>query len=136
MGAGRAGEKAGDPQVKDKKEDELKKEYQAIASAACVLASCCRKLAVSITLPSPAKNFRQAVMQQARVSGQEDKVFEFLRKNLQQVDELKGPILEEKAVDFILEKVAQGTKVTIAELLEEEDEGETKEKAKSLRRKS
>ena len=64
-----------------------------------------------------------AVMNHARnYPGQEDKVFEFYRKNPSQVDELRGPILEEKAVDFILGKVKRASKsVTIDELLRDDD---------------
>jgi trigger factor len=65
-----------------------------------------------------------AVMSQARnYPGQEDKIFEFYRKNPREVEELRGPILEEKAVDFILSKVKRVSKnVTIEELMKDEDE--------------
>jgi trigger factor len=73
-----------------------------------------------------------AVMQQARqYPGQEDKVFEFYRRNPQQVDELRGPILEEKAVDFILSKVKREQRtVTAEELMAEDDMTSAKAKKK------
>ena len=63
--------------------------------------------------------------------GQEQKVLEFYQKNPERADELRGPILEEKAVDFILSKVTfNDKKVTIDELLKEgEDDGEIKKKS-------
>jgi trigger factor len=76
------------------------------------------------------------VMQQARsFPGQENKVFEYYRQNPQQLDELKGPILEEKAVDFILERVKRADKATTIEALMKEDDAEetpakSKKKAK------
>ena len=73
-------------------------------------------------------------MSQARnYPGQEDKVFEFYRKNPNQVDELRGPILEEKAVDFLLSKVTRKPKsVTIEELMKDDEDAakSTKKKAK------
>jgi trigger factor len=57
--------------------------------------------------------------------GQEEKIFEFYRKNPNQVDELRGPILEEKAVDFMLGKVKRTpTKITVEELLREDDDAD------------
>lgn len=131
--------KSGDPQVKDKSEDALKKEYQAIAERRVRLGILLSELGRKHNIAISREELSAAVMQQARMyPGQEEKVFEFFRKNPQQVDELKGPILEEKAVDFILEKVKRKeTKVTIAELFEEEDEdaGDAKAKAKKTPKK-
>jgi trigger factor len=39
----------------------------------------------------------------ARYPGREQQVIEFFRKNPQAQDGLRGPIFEEKAIDFILE---------------------------------
>ena len=39
----------------------------------------------------------------ARYPGQEQQVMEFFRKNPQATDSLRGPIFEEKVVDFVLE---------------------------------
>ncbi len=78
-------------------------------------------------------------MQQARqFPGQEDKVLEFYRKNPQQVDELRGPILEEKAVDWVLTKVKRSEKkITMEELLagEEDEEAAADSKPKKSAKK-
>jgi trigger factor len=38
-----------------------------------------------------------------RYRGQEQQVFEFFRQNPQAADTLRGPLFEEKVIDFILE---------------------------------
>ena len=74
----------------------------------------------------------RAVMGHASMfPGQEKQVFEFYRQHPEQLEELRGPILEEKAVDFILEKVETKTKkVTLEELLREEEEDSSSAKGK------
>lgn len=73
----------------------------------------------------------QAVIQQARMfPGQEQRVYEFYSQNPKQVEELKGPILEDKAVEFILNKVKRTEKKVTAEELfaamDDEDATEAK----------
>ncbi len=130
--------KAGDPELKDKNEDELKKEYEAIAERrvrlGIVLSEVGRKNSLQITR----EEISAAVMNQARMyPGQEDKVFEFFRKNPQQVEELKGPILEEKAVDFLLDKASRSEKkVSVKELFEDEDDSASAKPKKSAKKKA
>jgi trigger factor len=46
------------------------------------------------------------VYNQARnFPGQEHQIFDFYRKNPKMIETLKGPILEDKAVDLILSKI-------------------------------
>jgi trigger factor len=68
-------------------------------------------------------------MQQAsQYPGQERKVFEFYQKNPQHLEELRGPILEEKAVDFIIGKSKlTERKVTREELMSETEESDSSE---------
>ena len=56
----------------------------------------------------------------ARYPGQEQQMLEFFRKNPRAADSLRGPIFEDKVVDFVLElaKVTDQT-VTPEELAEE-----------------
>ena len=114
----------GDPDLKDKSEDELKKEYGAIAERRVRLGILLSEIARANNLQVTREEISAAVMSQARnYPGQEDKVFEFYRKNPREVEELRGPILEEKAVDFVLEKVKRNAKkVSIEELMRDEDE--------------
>lgn len=125
--------KAGDPELKDKSDDELKKEYETIAERRVRLGLALSEIARSNDLQVTREEISAAVMSQARnYPGQEDKVFEFYRKNPQEVNELRGPILEEKAVDFILSKVKRATKnVTVEELMREDDEVEAPKKKKA-----
>jgi trigger factor len=72
------------------------------------------------------QDVQSAIIEQARLyPGQEQQVINFFQKNPQQVQELRGPILEEKAVDFILAKVKQKESAkTIQQFVEEEAQAE------------
>lgn len=125
--------KAGDPELKDKSDDEIKEEYEAISERRVRLGILLSDVARTNNLQITREELSAAVMNQARnYPGQEEKVFEFYRKNPQQIDELRGPILEEKAVDFLLGKVTRAPKaVSIEELLKEDDAApKAKKKAK------
>lgn len=130
--------KAGDPELKDKSEDEIKAEYAKIAERRVRLGILLSELARKNNLQVTREELSAAVMSQARnYPGQEDKVFDFYRKNPGQVDELKGPILEEKAVDFILGKVKRVSKnVTIEELMRDDEDEATDAKASKKSKKA
>lgn len=123
----------GDPSV-NKPEAELQTEYQIIAERrvrlGILLAEIGRKHNVQITR----EELTRAVMDQARMfPGQEKKVFEFYQKNPEHVEELKGPIIEEKVVDLILSKVKRTEKKVSPEFLlnQDEDSGESSDKKTS-----
>jgi len=81
----------------------------------------------------------RAVMQQAQqFPGQERKIFEFYQKNPKHLEDLRGPILEEKAVDFILSKAKiKERKVDSEELMSEDAEpSESKKKTRQSQEKS
>jgi trigger factor len=115
--------KAGDPELAKKSDDELKTEYELIAKRRVKLGILLSEIGRANNLQITREELSAAVMNHARnYPGQEDKVFEFYRKNPAQVDELRGPILEEKAVDFILSKVNRLPKaIAIDELLRDDD---------------
>ncbi len=119
-----AAKKAGDPELKDKSEAQLKEEYEAISERRVRLGILLSDVARKNNLQITREEISAAVMSQARnYPGEEEKVFDFYRKNPQQIDELKGPILEEKSVDFILSQVTRKPKpVTIEELMKEDEE--------------
>jgi trigger factor len=123
--------KAGDASLKEKSDEALKKEYEAIAARRVRLGILLSELGRKNNVQITREELSAAVMAQARMyPGQEDKVFEFYRKNPQQVDELRGPILEEKTVDLILEKVKRKpVNVTIEELMRDEDDAENADAA-------
>lgn len=128
-----AAKKAGDPELKDKSDDELKEEYEAISERRVRLGILLSDVARTNNLAITREELSAAVMNQARnYPGQEDKVFEFYRKNPTQIEELKGPILEEKAVDFILSQVTRKPKaVTVEELMKEEADAKPVKKKKA-----
>ena len=127
----------GDPSL-DKPEDELKAEYQKIAARRVRLGLILADVGQKQQLSATKDELTRAVMEQARqFPGQEKKVFEFYQQNPSQVDELRGPILEDKAVDYILAQAKlKDRKVPLSELLSEEDEssGQQQEPAKAKKK--
>ncbi|MFW0776589.1 MAG: trigger factor [Rickettsiales bacterium] len=125
--------KAGDESLADKSDDELKKEYQEIAERRVKLGIMLAEIGSRNKIEITNEELQRAVMQQAsQFPGQEQQVMEFYKKNPERMEDLRGPILEEKSVDFILDKVTfSDKKVTIEELLKEsEDDGAVKKKTK------
>jgi trigger factor len=53
----------------------------------------------------------------ARYQGQEAQVMEFFRKNPQAADSLRGPIYEDKVVDYILDTATVETVTVTPEVL-------------------
>ena len=95
------------------KDDEtLKAEYRAIAERRVRLGLLLAEIgrANGITV-APDELTRAMRAEAARYPGQEQKVMEFFRKNPQAAERLRGPIFEEKVVDFVLElaKVTDST---------------------------
>lgn len=124
-----------------RKEEEVKDEYRNIAERRVRLGILLAELGGREKLQVSRDEISRAVMQQAQqFPGQEQMVFEFYRKNPQRLEELRGPILEEKAVDWILSKVKmEDRNVTTAELTDEEDGeegGSEKPKAKKPAKKA
>src|SRR5262249_49483664 len=122
-----------------KSDDELKKEYREIAERrvklGLLLADIGNKNKIQITR----EELGQAGFQQARpFPAQERKVLECYQNNPERADELRGPILEEKAVDFILAKVAfKDKKVTLDELkLEGEADEDAMDRPKKAKAKN
>jgi trigger factor len=108
----------------DTTEDKAKAEYRGIAERrvrlALVLAEIGDKSAITVT----EDELSRAVMERARqFTGQEQRVWEYYRRNPQAVAALRSPIFEEKVVDYVLE-LARVTekKVDREELYKEDDE--------------
>lgn len=131
--------KKGDPSL-DKPEAELRTEYQGISERRVRLGILLAEIGRKENIQVNRDELSRAVMDQARMfPGQEQKVFEFYQKNPQHVEELKGPIIEDKVVDFILSKVKRNEKkVTLEELANEDGSasGESAPKKKSSAKKS
>lgn len=127
--------KEGDESLAGKTDEELKEEYRAISERRVKLGILLAEVGNKNSLTIGREEMNRAVMQQASMfPGQENMVFDFYKKNPDRLEDLRGPIMEEKAVDFILSKVAyKEEKVTIEQLVkasEEDDEGLEKKKSK------
>ncbi len=124
--------KEGDESLQNKTDEELKTEYMQVAKRRVKLGILLAEIGQRNKVQISREELMRAVMQQASMfPGQEQKVMEFYRNHPERMDELRGPILEEKAVDFILGKVKfNDKKVTLEELTQEDDEDENGGSAK------
>lgn len=126
------GKKQGDESFTDKTDDELKEEYQGIANRRVKLGIMLAEIGNKQKIQVSREELNRAAMQQASMfPGQERKVLEFYRDNPERIEELRGPILEEKVVDYILTQVEfEDTKVTPEALLQaSEEEGASAKKS-------
>ena len=97
------------------KDDEtLKAEYRAIAERrvrlGLLLSEIGRTNGISVAEDELTRAMRAEA---ARYPGQEQKIMEFFRKNPQAAEGLRGPIFEEKVIDFVLE-LARVTDSTVS----------------------
>ena len=101
-----------------KDEETLKTEYRAIAERrvrlGLLLAEIGRANNISVT---PDELNRAMFREAQRYPGQEKMVIEFFRKNPQAAESLRGPIYEEKVVDYVLELAKVTDKPVSAEEL-------------------
>jgi trigger factor len=107
-------------------EEKLRKDYREIAERRIRLGLLLADVGRSNSIDVTPEELNQAVMREAmRFPGQERQVLEFYGKNAQMKDQLRGPIFEEKTVDFILELAKVSEKqVTPEELLKAAREAE------------
>ncbi|MCW3475190.1 trigger factor [Limobrevibacterium gyesilva] len=93
-----------DEEDKAKDEDTLKAEYRAIAERRVRLGLLLSEIGRVNGITVAADEMTRAMRAEAgRYPGQEAQVMEFFRKNPQAAETLRGPIFEEKVVDFVLE---------------------------------
>ena len=108
-----------------KDDDTLKAEYMAIADRrvklGLLLAEIGRVNGILVTDDELARAMRAEA---ARYQGQEQMVMDFFRKNPQAADNLRGPIFEEKVVDFVLELAKVTDQIVTPEELAKEPEAE------------
>lgn len=106
-----------DEDDKAKDDDTLKAEYKAIADRrvrlGLLLAEIGRTKEITVT---PDEMIRAMRTEAGRYPGQEQQIMDLFRKNPNVAETLRGPIFEEKVVDFILELA----KVTTTEVTPEE----------------
>jgi trigger factor len=93
-----------DEDDKGKDDDTLKAEYRVIAERRVRLGLLLADIGrVNNITVSPDEMMRAMQTEAARFPGQEAAVIEFFRKNPRSADSLRGPIFEDKVIDFVLE---------------------------------
>ncbi|MDX1975478.1 MAG: trigger factor [Rickettsiales bacterium] len=125
----------GDESLVGKSDEELKEEYMEIAKRRVKLGIILAETGNRNNIQVTREELGRAVMQQAgQFPGQEKQVLEFYRNHPEHVEDMRGPILEEKAVDLILTKVAFEDKtISAADLLKAEEEGAKPAKGKKAK---
>jgi trigger factor len=98
--------------------DADKKELDEITTRRVKLGILMAELALKNQINVTGDELRNAVIKQAqRFPGQEYKIIEHYKKNENALNQLKGPILEEKVIDFLFEKTREGeASISVAEL--------------------
>jgi len=110
-----------DDDDKGKDDDTLKAEYRAIAERRVRLGLLLSEIGRTNSLTVTNDELTRAMRAEAgRYPGQEREVMEFFRKNPQAVDGLRGPIFEEKVIDFVLELAKVTDRVVTPEELARE----------------
>jgi len=104
----------------------LKEEYRGIAERRVRLGLLLAEIGRRNDIQVGQDELQRAMMEQARqFPGSERKVFEFFQKNPNMAAQLRAPILEDKVVDFILERATlTERKVTAEELVKLPDDEE------------
>ena len=115
-----------DAEDKDKDEATLRAEYRAIAERrvrlGLLLAEIGRANGIQVTQDELLRAMRSEA---ARYPGQEQMVMEFFQKNPNATDSLRGPIFEEKVVDFIIELAQVEDRASSVEELSAEPDSAT-----------
>ena len=107
-----------DAEEAKKSEKDLKTEYHDIAERRVRLGLLLANVAETNKIEVLPNELRNAMMAEARrYPGQEKAVFEFYTKTRGAIEQLRAPILEEKVVDFILEKAKVSEKKIDSEKL-------------------
>lgn len=109
---------ASEEKTQDFNKEEAKEKYRAIAKRRVLLGLILSDIAVKNKVTVSKEELNKAVMEEIyKYPGQEAMVFQYFQKNPEQVELLKGPIIENKAVDIILAQVTKSEKeVTLGDL--------------------
>ena len=110
-----------DEDDKDKDDDTLRTDYRAIAERRVRLGLLLSEIGrVNSITVQPDEMTRAMRAEAMRFPGQEQQVFEFFRQNPRAADSLRGPLFEEKVINFILELAqVEDQTVSLEELTKE-----------------
>jgi len=101
------------PAVDEGMDDDAKAEAEAVATRRVRLGLLITEIGRENNIEVTEEDTRRAVFEEARrYPGQEQMVLEYFQKNPQAMQQIAGPIFEDKVIDFILE-MAKVTDVTI-----------------------
>ena len=123
--------KAAGQDVDDMSDDEREVEFKEIATRRVKLGLLFAEVGRTNEIQVGQDDLQQAIMKEARnYPGQEQMVFKYYQENPEAMQQLSGPVYEEKIVDFIMElaKVTDKT-VSAEDLMAEDDEQKPKKKA-------
>ena len=124
-----------DEEEKNKKEEDLLKEYKDIAVRRVKLGLLLSEVGQNAKISIKPEDINAAIMNEAkRYPGQEQMVLDYYLKNKQAVEALKAPIFEEKIIDYIISQAKLSEKVVSVEELYKFDE--EKKSAKKSSKKS
>jgi trigger factor len=126
-------ERTGETPAEGQPEDKLKEEYRAIAERRVRLGLILSDIGQKNQLKVEQHELNAVIADQARrYPGQEQKVFDFFRKNPSAQEHLRAPLYEDKVVDFILQLASVSERqVTPDELMADPDTDQASEAAAS-----
>ena len=100
-----------DDQDKGKTDSQLKKEYRLIAERRVRLGLLMQEVGSKNNISVDEDEVKNVIMQEARrYPGEEKKVLEFYKKNPDALNAVRGPIYEDKVIDFIIKNSAVSEK--------------------------
>jgi len=126
-----------DPEFHDKSDDELKADFQDIAVRRVRLGLLLTDVGRLNNIQVSQEDFTRAMMEEARrYPGREQEIFDQYRNSQEVQESLKGPLLEDKVVDFIFEMSSiTEKKVSLDKLMKDPDEAPAA-KAKARKKKA
>ena len=103
---------------KGKKDVELKKEYKMIAVRRVRLGLLMQEIGSNNNITVTEDEVKNVIMQEAkRYPGEENKVLEFYKKTPEALNAVRGPIYEDKVVDYIIKNCSVSEKKVDSEEL-------------------
>jgi trigger factor len=120
-----------DDEDKDKDAETLRSEYRAIADRRVRLGLLLSEIGRTANIQVSQNELTAALRQEAsRYPGQEMQVVEFFRKTPNAIEQLRGPLFEDKVVDYILEMAKVEDRIVAPEELALPPADEAMERAK------
>ncbi|MEO5375667.1 MAG: trigger factor [Alphaproteobacteria bacterium] len=114
-----------DPTDRGRSDDDLKTEYRALSLRRVRLGILLAEVGRQNNITVMQEDLNRALAQEARrYPGQEKLVLDYYRKSDEAMASLRAPILEEKAIDFLLEMAKITDRTVSAEELMKDDEAE------------